>query len=74
MLPEIQATLARPPPTVTTMMRGIGLSYVVVIAAYYGVAVAGYAAFGADVSSGAAPGSCVPCWWMRVTGQKVPGW
>jgi hypothetical protein len=35
------------------MMRGLGLSYVVVIAAYYGVAVAGYAAFGADVSSGA---------------------
>lgn len=52
MLPEIQATLARPPATLQTMMRGVGLSYVVVILAYYGVAISGYAAFGAGVSSG----------------------
>ena len=52
MLPEIQATLARPPATAQTMMRGVGLSYVIVILAYYGVAVSGYAAFGAAVSSG----------------------
>jgi hypothetical protein len=51
-LPEIQATLARPPATAQTMMRGVGLSYVIVILAYYGVAVSGYAAFGAAVSSG----------------------
>lgn len=50
-LPEIQATLARPPPTVQTMMRGLTLSYVVVILAYYGVAVTGYAAFGAGVGA-----------------------
>ncbi|KAL4442421.1 hypothetical protein ABPG77_005005 [Micractinium sp. CCAP 211/92] len=50
-LPEIQATLARPPSTLQTMMRGVGLSYVVVILAYYGVAITGYAAFGAGVSS-----------------------
>ncbi|KAI3427219.1 hypothetical protein D9Q98_007154 [Chlorella vulgaris] len=50
-LPEIQATLARPPATVHTMMRGLGISYVVVILAYYGVAISGYAAFGGGVSS-----------------------
>jgi hypothetical protein len=35
------------------MMRGLGISYVVVILAYYGVAISGYAAFGGGVSSGA---------------------
>jgi hypothetical protein len=52
-LPEIQATLARPPATAQTMMQGVGLSYVIVILAYFGVAISGYAAFGAAVSSGA---------------------
>jgi hypothetical protein len=45
-LPEIQATLASPPPTPPTMMAGVATSYVVVIATYFSVAVAGYAAFG----------------------------
>ena len=52
-LPEIQATLARPPATAPTMMRGVGLSYVLVVVAYFGVAASGFAAFGAQVSSGA---------------------
>ncbi|PRW51175.1 Lysine histidine transporter 1 [Chlorella sorokiniana] len=53
-LPEIQATLARPSreqSTAPTMMKGIWISYVVVIIAYYGTAICGYAAFGATVSS-----------------------
>lgn len=48
-LPEIQATLARPPKTHSSMMKGIAVAYVVVIAAYFSVAIAGYAAFGAEV-------------------------
>lgn len=48
-LPEIQATLARPPKTHTSMMKGIAVAYVVVILAYFSVAIAGYAAFGATV-------------------------
>ncbi len=62
MLPEIQATLARPPSTLQTMMRGVGLSYVVVILAYYGVAITGYAAFGAGVSSGEFGAGCWSSW------------
>lgn len=45
-LPEIQATLASPPRTPPTMMAGVATSYVVVIATYFSVAVAGYTAFG----------------------------
>ncbi len=48
-LPEIQATLARPPPTPRAMMRGVAAAYVVVAAAYYSVAISGYLAFGAAV-------------------------
>lgn len=48
-LPEIQATLARPPPTPPTMMRGVGMAYGIVISAYFAVAISGYAAFGATV-------------------------
>eukprot|EP00887_Chlorella_sp_A99_P007119 scaffold2.g7119.t1 len=50
-LPEIQATLAKPPSTERTMMKAVCLSYVVVILAYYSVACTGYAAFGTGVSS-----------------------
>jgi amino acid permease len=50
-LPEIQATLARPPATPRAMMRGIWAAYAVVVVAYYSVAIAGYAAFGAAVQS-----------------------
>ena len=43
------------------MMRAVWLSYVIVIAAYYSVACAGYAAFGSSVSSGkAAPAQPKP--------------
>jgi amino acid permease len=48
-LPEIQATLARPPKTYTSMMKGIAVAYVVVILAYFSVAISGYAAYGATV-------------------------
>lgn len=48
-LPEIQATLASPPPTPPTMMAGVSSSYLVVISTYFSVAVAGYAAFGGYV-------------------------
>ena len=47
--PEIQATLARPPKTYISMMKGVSVAYVVVIFAYFSVAIAGYAAFGATV-------------------------
>ena len=35
LLPHPQATLRRPPSTVGTMMRGVALSYVIVVVAYY---------------------------------------
>jgi hypothetical protein len=50
-LPEIQATLASPPPTFRSMMYGVGASYVIVVSAYFSVAIAGYAAFGGAVAA-----------------------
>lgn len=34
-LRALQATLAKPPSTVQSMMRGVGLSYIIVILAYF---------------------------------------
>lgn len=48
-LPEIQATLVRPPKTHKSMMKGIAVAYVVVVLAYYSVAISGYVAYGATV-------------------------
>lgn len=48
-LPEIQATLARPPRSPVSMMKAIAVAYAVVISAYYSVAIAGYAAYGTSV-------------------------
>lgn len=50
-LPEIQATLHRPPSTAYSMMKGIMASYVVVILTYFSVAISGYAAFGSSVDA-----------------------
>jgi len=50
-LPEIQATLARPPKTYISMMKAIAVSYVVVVLAYFSVAITGFAAYGATVQS-----------------------
>ena len=48
-LPEIQATLGRPPRSPLSMMKGIGVAYVVVISTYFSVAISGYAAYGTNV-------------------------
>jgi len=48
-LPEIQATLGRPPRSPQSMMKGIGVAYVVVITTYFSVAISGYAAYGTNV-------------------------
>jgi len=49
-LPEIQATLKTPPRTTTSMMKSVGVAYIVVILAYFSVAVTGYAAYGTSVN------------------------
>jgi amino acid permease len=48
-VPEIQATLAVPPRSSLSMMKAIGVSYIVVFLTYYSVGISGYAAFGAAV-------------------------
>lgn len=48
-IPEIQATLARPPRSPFSMMKAIGVSYVVVFLTYYSVGISGFAAFGKSV-------------------------
>ena len=48
-VPEIQATLATPPKSSQSMMKGVGVAYVVVVLAYFSVAISGYAAFGTTV-------------------------
>lgn len=50
-MPEIQATLAVPPPAVESMMKGIYFAYVIVTLAYFPVATAGYAAYGNQVNA-----------------------
>lgn len=47
-------------------LQGIWISYVVVIIAYYGTAICGYAAFGATVSSGGLGGGG----WQGCMGSK----
>ncbi len=41
MLLEIQATLGRPPSTAVSMMKSVYLAYVVVLLAYFPVAISG---------------------------------
>lgn len=48
-LPEIQATLGRPPRSPVSMMKGIAVAYVVVVSTYFSVAISGYAAYGQSV-------------------------
>ncbi|KAM0931189.1 hypothetical protein ACQ4PT_000296 [Festuca glaucescens] len=48
LLPEIQSTLRKPP--VSNMRRALALQYTVGAAAYYGISVAGYWAYGAAAS------------------------
>ena len=46
-----QATLAAPPPVLQSMMTGVYDAYLVTVAAYFGVAISGYAAFGNAVNA-----------------------
>ena len=47
---EIQATLPHPPSTVKPMMRGVHVTFVLTGICYFGVAIAGYWAFGTNVA------------------------
>ena len=47
---EIQATLPFPPSTVPPMMRGVHVTFVLTGLCYFGVAIAGYWAFGTNVA------------------------
>lgn len=70
-LPEIQATLARPPPTATSMMKGISVSYIIVILAYYSVAIAGYAAYGSAVKEDVLLSITQPSWLVQLADMMV---
>lgn len=70
-LPEIQATLARPPSTATSMMKGISVSYIIVIIAYYSVAIAGYAAYGTSVKEDVLLSITDPSWLVQLADMMV---
>lgn len=70
-LPEIQATLAKPPHTASSMMKGIAMAYVIVIAAYFSVSTSGYAAFGATVQPDVLLSVSRPTWLIAVANMMV---
>lgn len=60
-----QATLAAPPPVLQSMMAGVYAAYLVTVAAYFGVAVTGYAAFGNAVNPDVLLSVQRPTWLVR---------
>lgn len=61
-----QATLAAPPPVLQSMMAGVYAAYTVTVAAYFGVAIAGYAAFGNAVNADVLLSVQRPAWLVRL--------
>ena len=66
-----QATLHPPPSVKTTMMRGIYLAYVVILVAYFPVAICGYLAFGSSVDPDVLLSVGRPAWLTRAANFMV---
>lgn len=67
----LQATLAAPPPVLQSMMAGVYAAYLVTVAAYFGVAVTGYAAFGNVVNADVLLSVQRPVWLIRLANLFV---
>ena len=66
-----QATLHPPPSVKTTMMRGIYLAYMVILVAYFPVAICGYLAFGSSVDPDVLLSVGKPAWLTRAANFMV---
>ena len=66
-----QATLAAPPPVLQSMMAGVYAAYLVTVAAYFGVAITGYAAFGNAVNADVLLSVHRPVWLIRLANLFV---
>ena len=66
-----QATLHPPPSPKTTMMRGIYMAYVVILIAYFPVAICGYLAFGSSVDPDVLLSVGKPAWLTRAANFMV---
>ena len=70
-VPEIQATLATPPRSPLSMMKAVGVSYVLVFVLYYSVAITGYAAFGSSVEPDILLSIKKPGWLVDIADMMV---
>ena len=70
-VPEIQATLATPPRSPLSMMKAVGVSYVLVFLLYYSVAITGYAAFGSAVEPDILLSIKKPGWLVDIADMMV---
>jgi amino acid permease len=70
-VPEIQATLATPPRSPLSMMKAVGVSYVLVFVLYYSVAITGYAAFGSHVEPDILLSIKKPAWLVDIADMMV---
>lgn len=70
-VPEIQATLATPPRSPSSMMKAVGVSYVLVFVLYYSVATTGYGAFGSSVEPDILLSIKHPAWLVDVADLMV---
>lgn len=67
----LQATLARPPSPYKEMMKGIYLAYVLIVVAYFGVSVAGFAAFGNTINPDILLSISNPQWLIKLANLMV---
>ena len=70
-VPEIQATLATPPRSPSSMMKAVGVSYVLVFVLYYSVAISGYSAFGTSVEPDILLSIKHPAWLVDIADMMV---
>lgn len=67
----MQATLAKPPSPYTAMMKGIYLAYGLIICAYFGVSIAGFAAYGNSINPDILLSISDPQWLVKLANLMV---
>lgn len=67
----LQATLAKPPSPYVGMMKGIYLAYVIIVFAYFGVSIAGFAAYGNTTNPDILLSISEPQWLIKIANLMV---
>jgi len=66
-----QATLARPPSPYREMMKGIYVAYGLIVAAYFGVSIAGFSAYGNTINPDILLSISNPPWLIKMANLMV---